>query len=132
MQPRRVVVRVKLVRVGNSQGVRLSKALLAKAGIADEVEIEVERGRIVLTRPGWRPRAGWAESVAATGPDKEDRSDWQNMRDECDETEWTWPDDFKWPEEQVVFTLVPALDEALPTSSDKSGSPRRSKRRLSG
>jgi len=35
-----VVVRAKLVKIGNGRGIRLAKSLLAIAGLADEVEIE--------------------------------------------------------------------------------------------
>jgi antitoxin component of MazEF toxin-antitoxin module len=83
----------KALSSGQSQCVRLSTAVLAKAGIKDDVEIQVEGGRIVLMRPGWRPRAGWAESIAAAGPDDEDWSDWDNMPNEFDEKEWTLPED---------------------------------------
>jgi antitoxin MazE len=89
-------MRTKLVRVGRSKAIRLSKAALKAAGIGEEVEISVENGRVVLTRPGWHPREGWAEDARrlAESGDEEDWSDWDNASGEVLEEDWTWPEDF--------------------------------------
>jgi antitoxin MazE len=99
-------MRTKLVRIGNSRGVRLPKPILEAVGIGDEVDLTVEKDRVVLTRPAKHPREGWAESIDAIGPDEEDWSDWQNMPCEGLEEDWTWPEDFKWPEEEIVVTSI--------------------------
>lgn len=69
-------MKVALVPIGNSRGVRLPKAVLEQCGFEDVVEMTIERGRIVLA-PSNKARAGWAEAFAAadTSPTKEDR-DW--------------------------------------------------------
>jgi antitoxin MazE len=58
-------MRAKLVRVGNSRGLRLSKAIRDAVGIKDSVNLVVEDGRLVITPMGRRysPRAGWAEAI---------------------------------------------------------------------
>ena len=99
-------MRTKLVRIGNSRGVRLPKPILAASGISDEVDLKVEDGCIVLTRPKRHPREGWAEDarrMVANGDD-EDWSDRDNMSSEALEEDWDWPEDFKWPEGEIVFT----------------------------
>ena len=53
-----------LVRIGNSRGIRLPKALIDEAGLSGEVDIHAEPGRIVVT-PVESPRKGWAEAAAA-------------------------------------------------------------------
>ncbi len=53
----------KLIRIGNSRGVRLPKPLLEQAGLEDEIEIRVEPGSLVITA-AVSPRAGWAEAAA--------------------------------------------------------------------
>jgi antitoxin MazE len=58
------VVRAKLVKIGNSRGIRLAKPLLEVAGLADEVEIEASPG-VLTIRLSVYPRAGWAEAAAA-------------------------------------------------------------------
>jgi antitoxin MazE len=55
-------MRCKVIRIGRSKGVRLSKAVLAKTGITSDVEIGLEGRRIVLMRPGWKPGGGADES----------------------------------------------------------------------
>ena len=58
------MVRAKLVKIGNSRGIRLAKPLLEVAGLTDEVEIEAAPG-VLTIRPSLHPRAGWAEAAAA-------------------------------------------------------------------
>lgn len=53
----------RLVRIGNSRGVRLAKPLLEQAGLEDEIELRVEPGAIIITAPT-SPRAGWAAAAA--------------------------------------------------------------------
>jgi antitoxin MazE len=55
-------VPAKLVAIGNSRGVRIPKAMIEQAGLADEVELEVVDGAIVIRRKR-RPREGWAEAA---------------------------------------------------------------------
>ena len=52
----------RIVRIGNSRGIRIPKALLQQAGLPEQVELQAEPGRLVVTaaRP---PRAGWAEAA---------------------------------------------------------------------
>ncbi|HRN53042.1 MAG TPA: AbrB/MazE/SpoVT family DNA-binding domain-containing protein [Gemmatimonadaceae bacterium] len=60
-------MKTRLVRIGNSRGLRLPKPLLEQAGLEDEVEIRVEQGALVIA-PVATPRAGWAEAAAKFGP----------------------------------------------------------------
>ena len=55
-------VRAKLVRIGNSKGVRLPKAMIEEAGLGDELEISVRKGEIVIARVK-KVREGWAEDA---------------------------------------------------------------------
>ncbi|MGK2933642.1 MAG: AbrB/MazE/SpoVT family DNA-binding domain-containing protein [Gemmatimonadaceae bacterium] len=60
-------MKTRLIRIGNSRGVRLAKPLLEQAGLEDEVDIRVEPGAVIITA-AVRPRAGWAAAVAKHGP----------------------------------------------------------------
>ena len=51
-----------LVRVGNSRGIRLPKALIEEAGLEGEVDIHAEPG-LITVRPVELPRKGWAEAI---------------------------------------------------------------------
>jgi antitoxin MazE len=84
-------MRVQIIRIGNSQGIRIPKTVLEQTGLKDEVELEVEDDRIILRSPT-QPRQGWDEAfktMAKHGDDKmldEDltgRSSW-------DKEEWEW------------------------------------------
>lgn len=53
---------VHLVKIGNSRGVRLPRAVIEEAGLEDAVELRVHRGGVTLT-PVSATRAGWADSA---------------------------------------------------------------------
>jgi antitoxin MazE len=55
-------MKTRLIRIGNSRGVRLPKPLILQAGLTDDVELRVREGAIVIASAG-RPRAGWAEAA---------------------------------------------------------------------
>ncbi len=56
-----------IVRIGNSKGVRIPKALREQVGLEGKVTLSVEAGALVI-RPGRKrkrkPREGWAEQYA--------------------------------------------------------------------
>lgn len=75
-------IQANIIRIGNSQGVRIPKALLALSGIEDAVELVVHEGTIII-RPRKKAREGWEESfraMAAAGDDQ--------LLDEVPPTEW--------------------------------------------
>jgi antitoxin MazE len=61
-----------LVRIRNSRGVRLPKALIAQAGLTEEVDLRVERGAIVIARLS-ASRSGWAEAARKMRQRKDDQ-----------------------------------------------------------
>ncbi len=50
----------RLVKIGNSQGIRIPKLLLEQVGLRGEIQMEVEADQLIL-RPGRAPRQGWDE-----------------------------------------------------------------------
>lgn len=80
-------MKARLVRIGNSYGVRLPKRLLAKAGLSDEVEIRVCEGAIVITSSE-RPRVGWAEAARKLRKRGDDRLLNMPSSTRFDEKEW--------------------------------------------
>ena len=79
----------KLVRIGNSRGVRLPKPLIEQAGLADEVELRVREGAIVIS-PANGPREGWAEAAKELRERKEDRLVDGVTPTRFDDEEWQW------------------------------------------
>ncbi|MFH0788460.1 MAG: AbrB/MazE/SpoVT family DNA-binding domain-containing protein, partial [Pseudomonadota bacterium] len=41
-------MRARIVKIGNSQGIRIPKPLLDQTGIMDDVELEVEKTQIII------------------------------------------------------------------------------------
>ncbi|MCX5801687.1 MAG: AbrB/MazE/SpoVT family DNA-binding domain-containing protein [Candidatus Eisenbacteria bacterium] len=54
-------MKARIVRIGNSQGIRIPKPLIAQTGLKGEVDISVRENRLVIS-PAERPRANWAEA----------------------------------------------------------------------
>jgi len=54
-------LRVRIVKIGNSQGVRIPKALLEESGLHGDVDMSVHDGTLVIAPTG-RSRQGWAEA----------------------------------------------------------------------
>jgi len=84
-------IKVKIIRIGNSKGIRLSKSLIEQYNMKDEVFLEPKKDSIVI-RPVEKPRAGWEESfekMRLKGDDvlldKETEID-----SEWNEEEWKW------------------------------------------
>lgn len=58
-----MIMETKIVRIGNSKGLRLSKTILEKYQIKDKVELVLESDHIIL-KPIANPREGWTEKLA--------------------------------------------------------------------
>ena len=85
-------MRANIVRIGNSQGIRIPKAILDQCGIRGVVELTIDGDRLVIA-PETEPRAGWAEAfqsaVAAEGENEPDPLAGLPPN-QFDEEEWTW------------------------------------------
>jgi antitoxin MazE len=79
----------RIVRIGNSRGIRVPKALLEQAQLPDEVELQAEPGRLVV-RAARRPRAGWAEAAGQMRQRDEDRLLDIPSKNRFDTEEWAW------------------------------------------
>ena len=79
-------MRARLVRIGNSRGLRLATPLLEEAGLSDEVDIRAEAGALIVT-PVRSPRAGWADAAARYGPSP--LLD-PPVHTKFDDREWSW------------------------------------------
>lgn len=57
-------MKTRIIRIGNSQGVRLPRSLLETAGLGEAVFVRATPGRIVI-EAARAPRAGWAAAAKA-------------------------------------------------------------------
>jgi antitoxin MazE len=80
-----------LIKIGNSQGIRIPKPLIKQANIeGKELEIQVVNQGILVT-PSKKPREGWTEaieiSLASNGPEISD-NEWLDATLTDDDLEW--------------------------------------------
>lgn len=54
-------MKISVINIGNSKGIRLSKTLLEKYNIQDKLELILEEEQIIL-KPTTTPRKGWEKS----------------------------------------------------------------------
>jgi len=82
-------MKTRLVRIGNSRGVRLPKAIIAQAGLTEEVELGVRDGAIVIAR-ATSARLGWADAARQMRQRDEDLLLDPPVPTLFDEKEWEW------------------------------------------
>ena len=84
-----MAAKTRIIRIGNSRGIRVSKVLLEQAQLPEEVELHAERGRLVV-RAARRPRAGWADAARAMRQREDDRLPDPPASTRFDQQEWKW------------------------------------------
>jgi len=84
-------MKTSIIRIGNSQGIRIPKWLLEAAGLQTEVNLTAKRG-VLTIRTARSPRAGWAAAFQAVAQRGDDAplADVHSSVSEWDEEEWEW------------------------------------------
>ena len=84
-------MRARVVKIGNSQGIRIPKTLLDQTGISDDVELEVEKNQIVI-RPISNPRKDWEKAFKAMAEKGDDAliNGEENISHSWDDEKWQW------------------------------------------
>ena len=86
-----ITMRAKIIKIGNSQGIRIPKLFLEQTKLGDEVELEAQGNQIII-RPTTSPRQGWDEAFQAMAGRGDDRSlnddFFGQIRSDRDEWEW--------------------------------------------
>lgn len=83
------VVKTKIIRIGNSKGIRIPKILLDQLDLGDEVELKLGKGTIQI-RPAHHPRAGWEAQFAAMAAHGDDQLLDEELLLTKVEEEWEW------------------------------------------
>jgi antitoxin MazE len=85
------VIKSRIVKIGNSQGIRIPKLLLEQSNLGEEVELVLQEDQIIV-RPVQHVRQGWEEAFKAMSERGNDElldadalasTSW-------DEEEWEW------------------------------------------
>jgi len=66
-------MRARVIKIGNSQGLRIPKPILEQTGIMEDVEIEVEKNQIII-RPVKNAREGWNAAFKTMGEKGDDEA----------------------------------------------------------
>ena len=83
-------MRVELVRIGNSRGIRIPKPIIKECGFGNTVELRVENHYLVIAADEG-PRQGWEEAFAAAGPSSSGGDLLlEGIANEFDQREWRW------------------------------------------
>ena len=84
-----MATKTRIVRIGNSRGIRVPKALLDQAELPEQVELYAEPGRLVV-RGARLPRTGWAEAARTMHERGHDRLLDYPTATHFDQEEWAW------------------------------------------
>ncbi|MDY6835458.1 MAG: AbrB/MazE/SpoVT family DNA-binding domain-containing protein [Chloroflexota bacterium] len=84
-------IKARIVKIGNSQGVRIPKLLLEQAALGEEVEIEVRGAQLVIS-PIHSPRADWDDAFSNMALKGDDRllDTETSSSSSWDDEEWDW------------------------------------------
>ncbi len=84
-------MRVHIIKIGNSRGIRIPKPILEQTGIDEEVELEVKNNQIII-RPVSNPRDGWDIAYKTMSEEEDDKllQVAENVSHSWDDDEWQW------------------------------------------
>ena len=81
--------RTRLVRIGNSRGLRIPKALIEQAGLGGDVELRVQNDQLMI-RAARQPREGWDDRFRAMAECDDDAVLIGDLPTDWDDAEWEW------------------------------------------
>lgn len=82
-------MKIRLVQIGNSRGVRLPKPVIEEAGLDDEVELQVRDGAVII-RALRDPRSGWEDAAQELRSNSGDLLLDPPTPTRFDEEDWEW------------------------------------------
>lgn len=83
------VLKARIVKIGNSQGVRIPKLWLEQLNLGEEIEMAFESNQIII-RPAHRMREGWEQQFEAMATQGDDRLLDPPTPTVWDQSEWEW------------------------------------------
>lgn len=78
-----------IIQIGNSQGIRIPKALLEETKISGEVELEITENGILI-RNIQKPRRGWDAIFASMADQDDDEVPMPETSSGFEGSEWQW------------------------------------------
>jgi antitoxin MazE len=84
-----MTIHSKIVKIGNSRGIRIPKTILEQAGLTDEVEMTVDGDRLIINSP-IHSRQDWFIQFMRMAQFGDDRLLDEPTSMQWDEDEWEW------------------------------------------
>ena len=86
-------MRAKIIKVGNSRGIRIPKGTLVQLGFEDEVDLAVDGSRLII-QAAKDPRAGWEQAAREQAMDSAARARLlPDFFEDEDFSDWVWDDE---------------------------------------
>ena len=85
------VLHTRIVKLGNSQGIRIPKLIVDQFNLGEEIELLSKDGQLII-RPAAHPRAKWAAQFAAMSERGDDAlvDKIPGASTKFDDEEWEW------------------------------------------
>ena len=83
-------MKAELIKIGNSQGIRIPKPIIDQCGLKKTVNIEVRDNSLIIS-PVQKHRRGWNKAFASIHEHNDDPLlDADVITSDFDDNEWTW------------------------------------------
>ncbi|MEL6159396.1 MAG: AbrB/MazE/SpoVT family DNA-binding domain-containing protein [Cyanobacteria bacterium J06554_11] len=79
----------KVIKIGNSQGIRIPKLLIEQCDLCADVILGIKEEGLLI-RPVTTARQGWAEALKEMAENGDDKLLLGDFANEWDSTEWVW------------------------------------------
>ena len=84
-----MTVKVRIIRIGNSRGIRIPKTILEECGLEDTVELHAREGKLIV-KPAGIARQGWEEAYRRMAEAKDDALLDESIATTWDKATWRW------------------------------------------
>lgn len=84
-------MKTRIVKIGNSQGIRIPKLILECSNLSEEVELEAQDNQLII-RSTNQPRRDWASAFRVMAEQGDDRllDEDSIIQNQWDKDEWQW------------------------------------------
>ncbi|MBZ0201233.1 MAG: AbrB/MazE/SpoVT family DNA-binding domain-containing protein [Ignavibacteriaceae bacterium] len=85
-------MKTKIIKIGNSRGIRIPKSFIDESGLKSEVQLEINDGKIII-KPISKAREVWEvafQKMRNAGDDSLLDSDLLHKQTNWDKEEWEW------------------------------------------
>ncbi len=83
-------MRAEIIKIGNSKGLRIPKAILEQCGLKDTVDLTV-KNHMLMIKPYEEAREGWEKAFELMAKNGDDSLvDEETLSHSWDEEEWKW------------------------------------------